>query len=588
MANSGDVAQYRAKEPNKLGLSAPSPAKTSVNHEPNSAQHGEAADVNGTKELKKWTPDSRMVRPAILLATAITLGTTIWALILLLTDRSGFVVYSPGVHVGVEASAGAARLFGALVLTLFPDKRNGGRFAWIAAGLLVLGLGGLGFGYLASLFGDITNLNISAYESIFVWSSAGAFFAVGLVPKEPPKPARGLMLSSFVVLGVLGIAITLSRGALPPLLDAETSREAVALGEYLPGPFTIYWVLAAIPLLLALIAAWGAFSNYMSGSVPGWLLISTALLVGTQLHSLFWASTYSPVLATSDLLQLAFAVAVAAGAVLELRHVALELRKTAFERAQLLTAERETTRLLKELSLMKADFTAMVAHELHNPLFAIRGFADMLSMQQLDSDAREQAIRAIREEANALDALAREVRDSARIEREDFTVEARPVQLAELIDQAITYARVLPGNHPIRVVADERPGEAPIEGAPRMSVMADPGRIGQVLRNLLSNAAKYSPAKAPIEIRTVSLASHVRIEVADHGRGIHSEDLGRIFGKFTRGRDALGQKVAGAGLGLYLSQRIVRAHGGDLVVKHTPGGGAVFAFELKLANEDGP
>jgi signal transduction histidine kinase len=103
-----------------------------------------------------------------------------------------------------------------------------------------------------------------------------------------------------------------------------------------------------------------------------------------------------------------------------------------------------------------------------------------------------------------------------------------------------------------------------------------------VLRNLLSNAAKYSPAGAPIELRATSTGSRVRFEIADHGIGIQPGERERIFEKFGRGRNQEGQQVAGAGLGLYLSRRIVQVHGGDLAVESTPGRGAVFACQLAV------
>ena len=118
--------------------------------------------------------------------------------------------------------------------------------------------------------------------------------------------------------------------------------------------------------------------------------------------------------------------------------------------------------------------------------------------------------------------------------------------------------------------------------AVRDRVLADPGRIGQVLRNLLSNAAKYSPPGAPIALRARRVGERVRVEVEDRGPGIASDDLARVFEKFGRGGEAAGGSAAGLGLGLYLSRRIVRAHGGDLLVESTPGQGSVFASELEV------
>jgi two-component system OmpR family sensor kinase len=78
----------------------------------------------------------------------------------------------------------------------------------------------------------------------------------------------------------------------------------------------------------------------------------------------------------------------------------------------------------------------------------------------------------------------------------------------------------------------------------------------------------------------------VRVEVADHGPGIHPEDIALIFDKFGRGRDREGRKIKGVGLGLYISRGIVRAHGGDITVNSAPDEGAVFGFELEVARKE--
>ncbi len=111
-------------------------------------------------------------------------------------------------------------------------------------------------------------------------------------------------------------------------------------------------------------------------------------------------------------------------------------------------------------------------------------------------------------------------------------------------------------------------------------MLANPERVGQVLRNLLSNAAKYSPEGAPIELRVIGKKGRVRLEVADRGPGIHPDDVTRIFEKFGRGRERY--KMPGVGLGLYLSRRIVRGHGSELTVQTKVGEGSVFGFELKV------
>jgi signal transduction histidine kinase len=168
------------------------------------------------------------------------------------------------------------------------------------------------------------------------------------------------------------------------------------------------------------------------------------------------------------------------------------------------------------------------------------------------------------------------VQSAAIIERDDFKVVPRPVPLATLLTDAEAYAETLEGGHPVEFAISSG-----LDG--QEQVWADPERVGQVLRNLLSNAAKYSLQGESIELRAKRIQQRIlRIEVADHGIGIRPDDQVRIFEKFGRGRDQEGRKVAGVGLGLYLSRRIIRSHGSELTVYSAPGEGSVFGFELEV------
>ncbi|MDP9411092.1 MAG: PAS domain S-box protein [Actinomycetota bacterium] len=244
------------------------------------------------------------------------------------------------------------------------------------------------------------------------------------------------------------------------------------------------------------------------------------------------------------------------------------------ERKQAEERLREANRRLAELAVLKADFTAMVAHELDTPLAVIRGYVDMLATGELEPAEQSQALDKIQSEADLLEALISDVRTAAFVERETFTLDPQPVRAGTLLKDAAAFVETLPGDHPLVVENDS--GE--------QELWADPYRIGQVLRNLLSNAAKYSPDGAPIELRAVSgqKPQRVRIEVEDRGAGINPEDAGRIFEKFGRGRDRSGRKVPGVGLGLYLSRRLLQAHGSELTMDPAPEGGSVFGFELEI------
>ena len=514
-------------------------------------------------------PASRR-RAAPLPIVGLALAVVGWAAATLLFEPLRFAVFAPQAQAGVEAAAALARLFGALVLTLFLKDRLGERVLWIAGGLLVLGLGGLGFGYLKVLLGISPDLNAAAYESLSVRTLAGALFVVGLTPRTPPRLGWRLLAIALVALPVIGLAVEVWEHLLPPLvLVADPSAASGARDNSLVLA-RWHWAPSVVPFGLAVAAALGAALGHRRGSVPGWLLAAMVLFAGSQLHNLFWPSSYGLVLTTADLLRLAFATVLLYGVVLELVHVAQE-------RAGLLAAEREQSRRLGELSALKADFTAMVAHELGSPVAAVRRLTDLMDLAPEDPDLRVHAVNAIRKETDAIKALVSDVRATATAERVDFAVQPRPVALGELLAEARFYAQSLPGEHPVGMYVGTV--------GPEEKVWADPERIEQVLRNLLSNAAKYSPDGAPVEVRVLRDERFVRIEVADHGSGIHPDDLMRIFEKFGRGSDVKGHKVQGVGLGLYLSRGILRSHGSELEARSTRGEGSVFSFELKAVQK---
>jgi PAS domain S-box-containing protein len=242
------------------------------------------------------------------------------------------------------------------------------------------------------------------------------------------------------------------------------------------------------------------------------------------------------------------------------------------ERAGLLAAAQEQARRLEELACLKADFTAMIAHELGAPVAAIRALASLLGNSQTDPSQQAAIATAIGAEAKMLATLVEDVRAASLVERDDFTIRPRPVPVASLLADAAAFARTVAPDHPLTT-----------ETQTVIRVQADPERIGQVLRNLVGNAAKHTPSGTPIAVRALPKEDRVRIEVADAGPGIHPDDLKRIFSKFGRGRDASGGGVPGVGLGLYLSRRIIRAHGSELTVVSEPGAGAVFRFTLEVA-----
>lgn len=515
-----------------------------------------------------------------LLAALLAGSIVTWAVVNFTIEGAGSAVLVPQeVRIAEEVASALLAFFGALVLALYPAEGSERRVYWISAGLVFLGFEHLAFGYLEPLLsGEPMGLDEALYASLFVRTFGAGFIVIGLIPRTPPR-LSGPRLAAILLLPFVLYAFALEpllEGSLPP--DPATIPSLTAAVESGSGPLEWlspwHWALSALPFGLAAAALAGACNRSRRGKLGEWLLFATVLFAGSQLHSLLWPTAYgSPILTTADFLRLAFVAVVAVGAVIELRRVAVE-------RGRLLGVERESVRRLSELEAMRAEFISMVAHELGNPLTAVRRLVGAFRSMQLDDRTRASLLSTIEIELDALDALILDVQVASAIERDDFRVETGPVLLSELMVGAEAYGVILPGGHPVEVVLDESllPGER---------VRADPKRIGQVLRNLLSNAARYSPEGSPIELRAARDGSpaneRIRIEVADHGPGVHPEDVSRIFERFERNRDPDGKTVSGAGLGLYVSRSIVRAHGSELTVASAPSKGSVFGFELETA-----
>ena len=495
----------------------------------------------------------------------IVIAAVLWLTAILAIDDARFVVLAPTAKVGIEVILALSSLFGALVLLLFPTTSSL-RMQWIAAGFLVLGISGLTFGYLQPLVIEDIDLNRSRYVALLIQTIAGVIFAVGLVTERAPSLSIRVLATIIVATTLSGALLYRLSTDLPALVEIQELDSNVVLNQTtMPGLMATHWVLSLIPLSLAIVGAAGAVRWSNRNEIAAWIAIAMALRFGAQLHAMFWPSGYSPALTTSSLFRVALTFTVVLGGVLDLRRIARE-------REAMLASEQEYRRRLESLALLRADFTSMIAHELSRPVSAIRRFTEILEIGDL-APSQRYAAATIQNELDILSTLVNDVQSSARIERDDFQVRIEPIPLDDLLRDTHTYARALPGDHPVQVSIAEP-----------VWVFADPERIRQVLQNLLSNAAKYSPHSSPIEVRAYREADTVRIDVIDQGFGIHPDDLDRVFEKFGRGRTPEGERIGGVGLGLYLSRRIVQAHGSDLIVRSSLDAGSVFTFSLRIAS----
>ena len=203
---------------------------------------------------------------------------------------------------------------------------------------------------------------------------------------------------------------------------------------------------------------------------------------------------------------------------------------------------------LEELERLRAEFLAMVSHELRTPLATIKGSTTALlsGAADLGPAVMTQFHRIMDQQVDHMQDLIGDLLDVARIETGTLSVQPMPANVAEMVDDA--RRRFLGGGGRDNLHLALAPGLPP--------VLADRRRIVQVLTNLLSNAAGYSPEGSPIRVSAVRDGVHVAVSVADEGRGLPAEQLPRLFRKFSRidggsaGSGIAGSGIAGSGLGL--------------------------------------
>ncbi len=237
---------------------------------------------------------------------------------------------------------------------------------------------------------------------------------------------------------------------------------------------------------------------------------------------------------------------------------------------------------LEDLERLRAEFLAMVSHELRMPLTSIKGSAATVLNGPASMERAEiaQFFRIIDLQADRMHDLIGGLLDVARIETGTLSVEPSPTDVGSLLEEARKAFTSAGGRHSVEI---DLPADLPW-------VVADGGRIVQVLGNLLSNAARHSPEGSPIRVGARREDSQVAISVSDEGRGVPADLLPHLFRRFSRtdGGDR-GSGGVQSGLGLAICKGIVEAHGGRIWAESNgPGLGTRFTFTLPSVEVGAP
>jgi signal transduction histidine kinase len=230
---------------------------------------------------------------------------------------------------------------------------------------------------------------------------------------------------------------------------------------------------------------------------------------------------------------------------------------------------------LEQQERLRRTLASDISHELRTPLANIRGYLEAL--QEGVVAPSPGVLGSLHEEAMLLNRLVDDLQDLSLAEAGQLRLETRPVLLAPLVEAAITALTPRAAEKGIALRA-ALPDDLP-------PALADPERIGQVLRNLLANALTHTPAGGTVTTtaRAAEDRSFLEVTVADSGSGIPAEHLPHVFDRFYRADPSRTRATGGAGLGLAIVRQLVVAHGGEVGAESEPGSGARFRFTLPVA-----
>jgi two-component system sensor histidine kinase KdpD len=247
-------------------------------------------------------------------------------------------------------------------------------------------------------------------------------------------------------------------------------------------------------------------------------------------------------------------------------------RATAIEFSAHMEAAREGERL-------RTALIDSLTHELRTPLTAIRAAATTLvEGEGLDEAARLDLATIVDEESSRLDRLIGEAVEMAEIDANVVEIRRVPQHPRALLDQAVEESQKMIAGRRVVIAVDEPDN-------PDKPAWFDPHLLGRVLRHLLENAVRHTPAGGRILLRSRRNGDRLEFSVEDDGPGVDPVDLPFIFDKFYRGKNGA-SKGKGTGMGLAISRAILAAHGGGIEVESTPGHGACFRFWVPLVEKE--
>lgn len=225
----------------------------------------------------------------------------------------------------------------------------------------------------------------------------------------------------------------------------------------------------------------------------------------------------------------------------------------------------------QEIDRLRDEFSAVVAHDLRNPLATLLLQLELLRAEAKDGsvNVRVETLDRLEHTSRRLNNMVTDLLDATRIEAHKLRLDLVPTVLPDALTQLLEGLRLAIGKHTLEIA---------VEGAPP-AVMADPARLEQIVTNLVENAAKYSPDGTSIRVEIRPEHRGVALRVIDHGYGIAADEVPRLFERYFQAAEAR-RKKSGLGLGLFITKGLVDAHGGTITVESEVDHGSTFSVWL--------
>ncbi len=236
---------------------------------------------------------------------------------------------------------------------------------------------------------------------------------------------------------------------------------------------------------------------------------------------------------------------------------------------QMASKLRADTRQIKEFAERQRQFFADITHEIRNPLHTISGALEMLELEDLPEEKEQKYIRSAKKQTERISRLFKDLKTLQRYDSDEYFVETQEFDLSHIAGHMEDW---------YADIAEEKGIELNIDKQ-SCKVIGDPGKIEQVIDNLISNALKYTN-EGKVSLKYTANNNSVTVEVEDTGIGISEEHLDRLFDRFYRTDKARSRDKGGTGLGLAVVQSILGGHGSDINVESEVGQGSRFWFEL--------